>query len=156
MLGTALYAALVVYEIGGLGALPGRLSAVYGADAASGILAFTPSRAQGIGGVAMVVVAVQWIAQMNSDGTGYLAQRAMACRSEADARQAALVFAFAQIVLRSLLWIAIGLSLLVLVPPATGVAVDVARREATFVDGIARFLPAGARGLMLTGLLAAL
>jgi Na+/proline symporter len=156
MLGTALYAGLVVQEVGGLGALPRQLSALYGADIASGLLAFTPSRASDVGGVAVAVIAVQWIAQMNADGTGYLAQRAMACRSDADARQAALVFAVAQIVLRSLLWIAIGLSLLVLLPPAAGSAVDVARREATFVDGIARFLPAGARGLMLTGMLAAL
>lgn len=108
-----------------------------------------------MGGVALVVIAVQWIAQMNADGTGYLAQRAMACRSEADARQAALVFAIAQVVLRSLLWIAIGLSLLVLIPlPAAGAAV--AAREATFVEGIVRYLPPGARGLMLTGMLAAL
>lgn len=156
ILGTAIYAVLVVQEVGGLGALPERLSLLYGADVARGLLAFTPSRAHEIGGVAVAVIAVQWIAQMNSDGTGYLAQRAMACRSEGDARQAALVFAAAQIVLRSLLWIAIGLSLLVLLPAATGAAVDVARREATFVDGIARFLPAGARGLMLTGMLAAL
>ncbi len=156
ILGTALYAVLVVREVGGLGALPQQLSTLYGAEAASGLLAFTPSRAHEIGGVAVVVIAIQWIAQMNADGTGYLAQRAMACRSETDARQAALVFAVAQIVLRSLLWIAIGLSLLVLLPAATGAAVDVARREATFVDGIASFLPAGARGLMLTGMLAAL
>lgn len=156
MLGTAIYAVLVVHEVGGLGALPARLSAVYGAEAAGGLLAFTPSRAHEIGGVAVAVIAVQWIAQMNSDGTGYLAQRTMACRSDGDARQAALVFAVAQIVLRSLLWIAIGLSLLVLLPPEPGAGFDVARREATFVDGIARFLPAGARGLMLTGMLAAL
>ena len=156
MLGTAIYAGLVVHEVGGLGAIPRQLSALYGADIASGLLAFTPSRASDVGGVAVAVIAVQWIAQMNADGTGYLAQRAMACRSDADARQAALVFAVAQIVLRSLLWIAIGLSLLVLLPAAAGTAVDVARREATFVDGIARFLPDGARGLMLTGMLAAL
>ena len=29
---------------------------------------------------------------MNADGTGYLAQRSMACRSDRDASQAALVF----------------------------------------------------------------
>lgn len=152
---TALYAGVLLAEVGGLAALPERLAALYGADAARALLAFTPDHARQAGGVALVVIAVQWIAQMNADGTGYLAQRAMACRSEADARQAALVFAVAQVVLRSLLWIAIGLSLLVLLPLPAGGA-DAAMREASFVEGIARFLPPGVRGLMLTGMLAAL
>ncbi|HSJ96568.1 MAG TPA: sodium transporter, partial [Myxococcota bacterium] len=157
MLATAFYAVVLLREAGGLGALPDRLAALYGADAARGLLAFTPDQALQAGGVTLAVIGLQWIAQMNADGTGYLAQRAMACRSEADARQAAIVFAIAQVVLRSLLWIAIGLSLLVLIPlPAGGAAAGAAVREATFVEGIARYLPPGARGLMLTGMLAAL
>jgi Na+/proline symporter len=152
---TALYAGVLLREAGGLAALPDRLAALYGPEAARGLLAFTPDQALQAGGVALLVIGLQWIAQMNADGTGYLAQRAMACRSDADARQAALVFAFAQIVLRSLLWIAIGLSLLVLIPLPAGGA-PAAAREATFVEGIARYLPPGARGLMLTGMLAAL
>lgn len=154
MLGTALYAAVVVAAVGGLAALPERLAALYGADEARGLLAFTPTDGAALGWVALTVIAVQWVAQMNADGTGYLAQRTMACRSDADARQAAIIFTLAQIVLRSLLWVAIGLSLLVLLP-LDGSA-DATSREATYVEGIAAFLPAGVRGLLLTGMLAAL
>lgn len=59
---------------------------------------------------------------------------------------------------RSLLWIPIGLALLVLFP-MEGAAIgagNAAARELTFVQGIADHLPVGFRGLMLTGMLAAL
>ena len=96
---------------------------------------------------------------MNSDGTGYLAQRSMACRTDRDARVAAVVFAWLQIVVRSLIWIIIGLGLLVLYPfdsQSTGGDGFVAAREMLFVRGIDDLLPPGLRGLMLTGLMAAL
>ncbi len=95
---------------------------------------------------------------MNADGTGYLAQRAMACRDEREARIAVLVFTLAQILLRSLLWLPIGLGLLVLFPPdgtLAGAALQV-DREGTFVRGIGELLPSGVRGLMIAGMLAAL
>jgi len=155
---TAAYAVVVVREVGGLAAIPQRLAEAYGAQHSSALLALTPTRAPDVGAVVLGTMAIQWLAQANADGTGYLAQRTMACRSDRDARDAAIVFTLAQIVLRSLLWIAIGLSLLLLFPlaaPPTNAAA-VAAREATFVEGVARFLPSGVRGLMLTGMLAAL
>jgi solute:Na+ symporter, SSS family len=64
---------------------------------------------------------------------------------------------------RSLLWLLIGLALLVVFPfdPQTtgaGSASEalIASRELVFAEGIDVLLPAGARGLMLTGMLAAL
>jgi solute:Na+ symporter, SSS family len=142
---TALYAAVLVGEAGGLAALPGRGSPSSTAPTMSpGRCWPSPRPGAEAGGVALVVIAVQWIAQMNADGTGYLAQRAMACRSEARRAPGALVFAVAQVVLRSLLWIPIGLSLLVLFPAAGGDGRGGGgRREATFVEGIAA--PAGGR-----------
>ena len=98
-----------------------------------------------------------WI--MNSDGTGYLAQRTMACRSERAARGAPVLFAWLQVFLRSLLWLAIALGLRVLYPFGAGDAARpefAAAREMTFVHGIEQLLPPGVRGLMLVGLLAAL
>jgi len=82
----------------------------------------------------------------------------MACRSDRDARIAAVVFSFAQVGVRSLLWLPIGLALLVVFPPAAEVAGSALRadREATFVRGIAELLPSGARGMMVTAMLAAL
>ena len=72
-----------------------------------------------------------------------------------------MIFTFAQIVLRSLIWLPIALGLLLVFPPdaAYGVAGEagyVAQREAIYVRGIAELLPAGLKGLMLTAMIAAL
>lgn len=164
MLATAAYAGWVLAEVGGLDGLAARLSAVYTGQAgpggirASQLLAFTPSQAKDVSGAFLALLALQWLVQMNADGTGYLAQRSMACRSDLDAKRASLVFTLAQVLVRSLLWIAIGLGLLVLLPPEPSLSggVLVADREASFVRGIAELLPSGLKGLMLLGLLAAL
>jgi Na+/proline symporter len=160
MLGTALYAWYVIDAAGGLGTLGERIAGLYGAEQAGRMMSFGPPSGPGeLLTPFLVLIGLQWLFQMNSDGTGYLAQRAMACRSERDARMAGLVFAWLQIFLRSLLWIAIALGLLVLYPfsvqdmRAEGFA---AAREMLFVQGIADLLPPGVRGLMLVGLLAAL
>lgn len=154
---TLAYAVVLVGQVGGLTAIPQRLTELYGVQRASEILAFTPGQAGDASAVVLGTMAIQWLAQMNADGTGYLAQRAMACRSDADARRAALLFTGAQIFLRSLLWIPIGLCLLILFPPVVqGVAASASARETTFVTGIELYLPSGVKGLMLTGLLAAL
>lgn len=163
MVATLVYAIVVVREVGGLASIPERLSALYGSFQASKILAFTPGRAPDVTWVILGTMAIQWVAQMNADGTGYLAQRTMACRTDRDARHAAIVFTVAQIIVRSLLWISIGLALLILFPLGSAIpeqalmaSKDVSFREVTFIYGIARYLPPGIKGLMLTGLLAAL
>ncbi len=155
--GTALYAWFAVTEAGGLAALPGEVAAIYGAEAGR-LLAFTPPADEALLPFA-VIVGLQWFYQVNADGTGYLAQRTMACADDAAARRAAVVFTITQIVVRSLLWLLIGVALLVIYPfdparPATDGFV--AGRELTFATGIDALLPAGARGLMLTAMLAAL
>jgi Na+/proline symporter len=157
ILASLIYAVVIVRLVGGLGELGPGLEARYGTAWTSEVLAFTPTRAREAGWVVLGTIAIQWIAQMNADGTGYLAQRAMACRSDRDARHAAIVFVVAQVLVRSLLWIPIGLGLLVLLP-LEGAAADpsAAARELTFVQGISLYLPAGVRGLILTGMLAAL
>lgn len=169
LLATVLYAIYVVHQVGGLGELTTRLRALFGPDSplvASGIappadqlLAFTPTQARDAGLVVLSLYAIQWIAQMNADGTGYLAQRSMACRSDRDARLASIVFTYAQVLARSLLWLPIGLGLLLIFQPDTP-PTDVEQyarlREATYVRGIAELLPMGIKGLMLTGMLAAL
>jgi Na+/proline symporter len=157
MIATLLYAIVLVERVGGLEQIPERLSALYGSDWTTQALAFTPSRARDASGAVLGTIAIQWIAQMNADGTGYLAQRTMACRSDHDARQAAVIFTIAQVLLRSLLWIPIGLVLLILFPiQEASASALAAAREATFIQGIARYLPVGAVGLMLTGMMAAL
>jgi len=156
--GTVLYAWFAVKYAGGLSHLPDALAATYGPDQAARFLSFTPPVGEALMPF-IAIVGLQWFYQMNSDGTGYLAQRTMACYSDAEARRAAVVFTITQIVVRSLLWLLIGIALLIVFPfDATAPATDelIARRELVFAEGIDMLLPAGARGLMLTGMLAAL
>ncbi|WP_412061333.1 sodium:solute symporter family protein [Rubrivirga sp. IMCC45206] len=160
MVGTLIYAWVIVDTAGGLGGLTDRVVDIYGDLRASQLLSFSaPDTGWAILGPFLTIVGLQWFFQMNSDGTGYLAQRSMACKSDRDARLAGVVFAWAQIVARSLIWLVIAVALLVVYPFAAGDASAegfVAGREILFVTGIADTLPAGARGLMLVGLLAAL
>jgi len=163
LLGTAVYAGWVVAHFGGMEPLVDALRARFAAGGPGGIrpdeiLAFTPSRAKDASLAVLAVFALQWFIQLNADGTGYLAQRSMACRSDRDARLASVVFTFTQVGLRSLLWLPIALGLLALFPPDPTLAPELMRhdREATFVRGIADLLPAGARGLMLAAMLGAL
>jgi Na+/proline symporter len=163
ILGSALYAFWIVDAVGGLGALHERLLAIDPAASvsaldASALLAFTPDLAADAALPVLAVIGLQWLLQMNADGTGYLAQRVMACRSDRDARQATIVFTLAQVLLRSLIWIPIGLGLLLLFPAGAGIEGEALRadREASFVRGISEILPPGLRGVMLAAMLAAL
>lgn len=156
--GTAAYAWIATADAGGLGRLPEQLAELYGEQESRRMLSLAP-----IGEEALLpfltIVGLQWFFQMNSDGTGYLAQRTMACSDHRQARVAAVVFTMLQIVVRSLLWLVIGLALLVIYPFDAGgtlTEAQVANRELTFAIGMDELLPAGVRGLMLTAMLAAL
>ncbi|CAN5582609.1 Na+:solute symporter [soil metagenome] len=160
MIGTAVYAWVVVDQAGGLAAMPGRVAQIYGDAEASAMLSFgPPAFSAEVLLPFLTIIGLQWFFQMNSDGTGYLAQRSMACRTDADARLAGVVFPWAQILVRSLIWLLIAVGLLIVYPFTAGDAGAegfAAAREAFFVTGIDDLLPPGIRGLMLVGLLAAL
>ncbi len=162
MAGTVVFAFFVLARVGGPAALPGELAERYGKEAARGILSFGPSGWKEGAGLFCAVLAVQWFAQVSADGSGYLAQRSMACRSDREAKLAGLSFAFVQVVFRSLAWLPIVAALLLVYPaetlPPLGRAPETftKAREVTFALGIKDLLPAGFRGLMLTGMLAAL
>jgi Na+/proline symporter len=151
---TAVYAWFATRAVGGLAALHEALAQQVGAARADALLSLDPWGAVDVSAALLAVLGLQWLLQMNSDGTGYLAQRCMACRSPAEARRAPVVFAFAQVLVRTLLWLPIVVALLVIFPLDAGQSV--AARELTFVRGMEHLLPPGARGLMLVGMLAAL
>ncbi len=158
MLATLIYAIYAVAKAGGLGVMLTKLSDIYGTQRAGEILSFAPSTQEALMPF-LVVISLQWFFQMNSDGTGYLAQRTMACKTDEDARFAGMIFTWAQVLVRSLFWLPIGIALLVIYPftPADAAREGfVAGREILFATGIRDLLPIGIRGLMLTGLLAAL
>jgi SSS family solute:Na+ symporter len=159
MIATLFYTFYVIDAVGGLEAMIEKLKVLYNSAntelSFNELVSFTPGQAKDIGGSLFVVLAFQWLIQMNSDGTGYLAQRSMACKSEKDAKIAAIVFSFCQIFLRSLFWLPIGLGLILLFPIEASENM-VSLREATFVTGMNELLPPGVKGLLLTGMLAAL
>lgn len=153
----------VVDHVGGLSSLTQHIHEQFSASAGylltgNEILAFTPFGARDATMLVLLVYGFQWLLQMNADGTGYLAQRSMACRSDHDARIAAVVFTVAQVMLRSLIWLPLALGLLVVFPPPPGTLGPqfIAAREFTFVQGINELLSPGVKGLMVVGMLAAL
>jgi Na+/proline symporter len=134
------------------------LSELYGSADAGRILSFSPTSGEALLPF-LIIISLQWLFERNSDGTGYFAQRMMACRTDKDARVAAVVFTWLQIFLRSLFWLIIGVGLLIIYPYAKGAATGeefVAGRELLFATGIRDLLPPGVKGLVLTGMLAAL
>ena len=158
MLGTLIYGIVVVSHIGGLTGLVDKVIQIYGFNLADKMLSFVPKSGELLLPF-LIIIGLQWFFQMNSDGTGYLAQRSMGCATDKDARIAALVFSWMQIFLRSLIWLVIGVSLLVAYPflPADAASGNfAASREILFVTGINDLLPPGVRGIMLTAMLAAL
>jgi len=159
MIATVAYAVAAVMAAGGLSTMLGKVQELYPQDAAR-MLSFSPMEQAGEVLVAFfVILSLQWFFQMNSDGTGYLAQRSMACSSDREARIAAIVFSFTQVLIRSLCWLPIVVALLVIYPftPADMTMEGFAKaRETFFAQGIQDLLPPGIKGLMLTGLLAAL
>ncbi|MDA1091776.1 MAG: Na+:solute symporter [Acidobacteria bacterium] len=161
--GTIAFSLFVVTKLGGLTAMTERVHETFAHGGPGGItpdqiLAITPGHGKDVTATVLSMLGLLWLINSVSDGTGYLAQRMMACRSDRDAKTAAVVFTFAQIVVRSLVWLPLVVGLLVLFPPAPSLAPGLlqADREATYVRGMAELLPPGLRGLMLTGMLAAL
>ena len=107
------FAWVVVDHVGGLTALTEKILEQFTTSAGypltgNELLAFTPFGAKDVTMMVLLVYGFQWLLQMNADGTGYLAQRSMACRTDYDARLAAMVFTVAQVLLRSLIWLAVG------------------------------------------------
>jgi Na+/proline symporter len=158
LLGTLIYAIIVIVKSGGVTRIVDRLGDIYGFANTGQILSFSPNNWEAFMPF-LVIISLQWFFERNSDGTGYFAQRMMACRSDRDARMAAFIFTWLQIFLRSLIWLIIGVGLLIIYPfnPATASGEEfVAGRELLFATGIRDLLPVGIRGIMLTGMLAAL
>jgi SSS family solute:Na+ symporter len=158
MLGSLVYAVVVIVKSGGMDRIIDNLAEFYGVAKTSQILSFSPGTIEALMPF-LVIISLQWFFERNSDGTGYFAQRMMACKSTRDAQMAAFIFTWLQIFLRSLIWLIIGVGLLVVYPfdPATvGGENFVAGRELLFATGIKDLLPPGIRGIMLTGMLAAL
>lgn len=102
MLGTLMYAIVVMAKSGGADGIVANLVKLYGDAEAGRILSFRPNAADALMPF-LVIISLQWFFERNSDGTGYFAQRMMSCRSPRDARFAAFIFSWLQIFLRNLI-----------------------------------------------------
>ena len=158
MVATLLFAIFMVKEVGGFSNMLDRLVELYGVERTDQFLSFMPTGGELVFPF-LVIISLQWLFQMNSDGTGYIAQRLMATSSEGEARKAGLIFSILQILVRSLLWLPIIIGVLIIYPFDPAAQMDsafTASREMTFVIAMKDILPTGVRGLMLLGMLAAL
>lgn len=156
--GTLAYAIFLIIKVGGISSAVNMIYSHYGNTTAMNLLSFSPSSKELLLPF-FTIIGLQWFFQMNSDGTGYLAQRLMACSSDREASRAALIFTWTQILLRSLIWLVIGVCILALYPyeaSEVGEGNFVTRREMLFISGIKDTMPIGFLGLMLAGLLGAL
>ena len=158
MVGTVIYAIIIVIKAGGLSEIGARLTEIYGQVRSIKFMALLP-RSHNVLFPFLMLIGMQGLFWISSDGSGYLAQRSMACRSDHDARVAGILLGWLQILVRSLFWLLIGIGLLILYPFTTQEAASkgfAAARELTFVLGIRDFMPVGLKGIMVTGILAAL
>ena len=161
-LATLVFSLVLLDAVGGISGLTRQLHDLYNnpnlSITATQLTAFTPHEAKNTAWSFFLVISLQWLIQINSDGTGYLAQRAMACRTDQDAKVAGLVHTLFTILIRTLMWIPIGLALLVIYPLDFSVPGEqlLALREGKYVIAISEYLPVGVKGCMVTAMLAAL
>ncbi len=143
LLGSIGLAVFAVGDLGGLASLVDRL----GDDPR--VLMLVPSLADGEAFWAFIAyVGVKSWSSGNTEGSGYIAQRVLATRSERDARLASLWYAIAHFALRPWPWIIVGLVALVRFP-------GLEDPEAGYVMVMLDVLPNGVRGLLLAAMFAA-
>lgn len=143
LLGSIVLAIFAVSDVGGLTPLIDRLSEQ------SHRLALIPSLADGEAFWAFLAyVGVKSWSSGNTEGSGYIAQRILATKSERDARLASLWYAIAHFALRPWPWILVGLVALVRFP-------GIEDPEAGYVMVMLDVLPNGVRGMLLAAMLAA-
>ena len=95
-----------------------------------------------------------WYPGSEPGGGGYVVQNMLACRTEREARSAALFFNIAHYAMRSWPWVITALCTLVLYGGAVKVA-GVEDPGANYVRAMVDLLPTGLRGLMLASFVAA-
>jgi len=126
MTGAIVLMVVVVQDFGGM--LP-LVDALRAAPAAAGKLAVTPHAPGAVWTDPsswnrelwqfVVYVGVIWIATKNSDGSGVMSQRVLACKSERHAIGATLWYAIAHNAVRPWPWILVALASLIVLPPVS-------------------------------------
>ncbi len=163
----AAYFAVTLPQVGGLGGLVDKLSAMRGPEGLN-YLSMLPDFQNNWNlafAVFLMPIAVQWWAVWypgaEPGGGSYIAQRMLASKSEKDALGGTLFFNVAHYVLRPWPWILVGLASLIVYPQLSDIQKAFPNLDPSLVGhdiaypAMLRFLPAGWIGLMLGGLVAA-
>lgn len=154
VLGTFVFAGLVLYEVGGPAELVKQISSM---EANSpGTLDLVPqsdhmSSLQFISYI--VLILILW--SRSAQGDGYLVQRLFAAKDEKQSVLAALWFNFAANVLMTWPWIVVGLGSLIILPLATASPELLADPELAYPMMIVEIVPVGLKGLIVASFLSA-
>ena len=163
----AAYFAVTAPEVGGLGALIDKVSALRGPDGLQylDVLPDFTSNWDLAVAVFIMPIAVQWWAVWypgaEPGGGSYIAQRMLASRSERDAVGAVLFFNIAHYVLRPWPWILVALASLIVYPQLSDIQRSFPNLDPALLGhdiaypAMLKFLPTGFIGLMVGGLIAA-
>ena len=147
MIGSIALAVISVDKAGGLSKMTAKIS-----QTRPDLLSFFPDPGSALFITVAVYLTVQWWASWypgaEPGGGGYAAQRMFSCKDEKHSFLSSLWFTIAHYAVRPWPWIITALAAFVLIP-------GVADKEAMYPMMIARYMPAGLKGLMLTAFLAA-
>jgi Na+/proline symporter len=163
----AAYFALRLPQVGGLGGLIDKLSAIKGPEGINYLNVlpdFTNNWDMALG-VFIIPIAVQWWAVWypgaEPGGGSYIAQRMLASKSERDSLGAVLFFNIAHYVLRPWPWILVALCSIIVYPQLSDIKAAFPNLDPNLLGhdiaypAMLKFLPIGFVGLMVGGLVAA-
>lgn len=167
--GAIILAVVSISAVGGIEVLKAKLGGTHPAGTpvgttfgtAAAAMAFWPT-GDGVWMVPTITLAAllglnwwaSWYPGAEPGGGGYVVQNMLACRTEREARGAALFFNIAHYAMRSWPWVITALCTLVLYGGAVKVA-GVEDPGANYVRAMVDLLPTGLRGLMLASFVAA-
>jgi Na+/proline symporter len=146
LLGALLVAGYALGEIGGLGPLRERLTALGHAGALR--LVPRPGDVALPFGTFLAYIGIQWWAFRGADGGGMFVQRLSAVKDERAAERAAGLFNVLNYVVRTWPWVVVALAAMVVLP-------GLADPETAYPKMMRQYLPVGLLGLVFASLLAA-
>jgi SSS family solute:Na+ symporter len=169
--GAITLAVVAVKAVGGSEAMKSKLAAAHPAAVAAGttfgsadaVLSFWPATGAGIWVVPTITLAAllglnwwsSWYPGAEPGGGGYVVQNMVACRTEGEARAAALYFNIAHYAIRSWPWVITALCTLAMYGGAVKNAAGVEDPGLNYVRAMVDLLPVGLRGFMIASFAAA-